>query len=332
MPAVRCPAEMLPEVGVSAAEYGLSLGLAVRRRRPDSRDGGRSAGGTIGQDCTEPGNTKCTFGTGAFLLMNVGREAEAVDGAGWHHRRLDPGGGRGAHDRGYALEGSAFIAGALVQWLRDGLGIIEQAADVNALAAKADPAERRVPGAGLRRARRAALGCRRPAARFTASRATPAPPRSPMRLWNRWAYQTRELLEAMRADWPRRQPSTVLRVDGGMTGSDLDHAVPRRYSGRPGRSPGIPRDDRAGRGLSGRLQGRGLPGSARFCKDLGARAALRTAPFRGRSPAEMGWAGKTLFGAPERRRKSLIKDVQKVRHLSRQDSAVRNPAMLCLVV
>jgi len=87
----------------------------------------------FGQDCTEPGDAKCTFGTGAFLLMNVGPEPKVsrrglLGTVAW---TLDTELARGTS---YALEGSAFIAGALVQWLRDGLGIIAAAPEIEALA------------------------------------------------------------------------------------------------------------------------------------------------------------------------------------------------------
>jgi glycerol kinase len=87
----------------------------------------------FGQDCTEPGDAKCTFGTGAFLLMNVGAEPKVsthglLSTLAW---TLDTDRSRAT---AYALEGSAFIAGALVQWLRDGLGLITQAGEIEALA------------------------------------------------------------------------------------------------------------------------------------------------------------------------------------------------------
>ncbi len=123
--------------------------------------------------------------------------------------------------RTYALEGAIFIAGAAVQWLRDGLKIIKEAPQVDALAALADPAERvyLVPafiGLGApywdAEARGAIYGLTRHAGDAELARAA----------LEAVGYQTRDLWEAMRADWPAAAAaSTVLRVDGGMTASDL---------------------------------------------------------------------------------------------------------------
>ena len=92
---------------------------------------------TIGQGCFFPGMMKATYGTGCFALLNTGGEAVAS-----RHRLLTTIAYQIDGKRVFALEGAIFIAGAAVQWLRDGLGLIDQAADVNALAAKANPAER----------------------------------------------------------------------------------------------------------------------------------------------------------------------------------------------
>ena len=88
----------------------------------------------FGQDCSEPGDAKCTYGTGAFLLMNIGAAAEVSRRAACSPRSPGRWTRRRSRRRAYALEGSAFIAGALVQWLRDGLGLIAQAAEIEALA------------------------------------------------------------------------------------------------------------------------------------------------------------------------------------------------------
>ena len=126
-----------------------------------------------------------------------------------------------AGKRTYALEGAIFIAGAAVQWLRDGLKIIAQASDVNALAQKANPAEQvyLVPafvGLGApywdAEARGAIFGLTRNSGAAEIARAA----------IESVGYQTRDLLEAMHADWPAAASAgTVLRVDGGMTASDV---------------------------------------------------------------------------------------------------------------
>src|SRR5206468_9637698 len=124
-----------------------------------------------------------------------------------------------AGGRTYALEGAIFIAGAAVQWLRDALKVIAKAPDVNALAETADPAEQvyLVPafvGLGApwwdAQARGAVFGLTRKSGVAELARAA----------LEAVGYQTRDLLEAMRADWPAAG-DTVLRVDGGMTASDV---------------------------------------------------------------------------------------------------------------
>src|SRR5262249_49542348 len=121
--------------------------------------------------------------------------------------------------RTYALEGAIFIAGAAVQWLRDGLGLIASAAESGALAAEADPDEQvyLVPacvGLGAPWWDAAARG-----AIFGLTRKT-GPAELARAALESVGYQTRDLLDAMRADWPA-EGGTVLRVDGGMTASDV---------------------------------------------------------------------------------------------------------------
>jgi glycerol kinase len=128
------PPAVLPEVCPSAGRLGETLGVpGLPDCIPITGVAGDQQAALYGQDCTEAGDTKCTFGTGAFLLMNVGPEPVLstrglLTTVAW---TLDAG---AARTTAYALEGSAFIAGALVQWLRDGLGIIASAKEVEALA------------------------------------------------------------------------------------------------------------------------------------------------------------------------------------------------------
>lgn len=126
------PRACLPEVKASADVYGKTLGV------PGLPDGilisgiaGDQQAALFGQACFSPGEAKCTFGTGSFILMNTGEKPVAskhglLTTVGW---QLKDG------EVAYALEGSAFIAGAAVQWLRDGLGIITSAPEIEALAA-----------------------------------------------------------------------------------------------------------------------------------------------------------------------------------------------------
>jgi glycerol kinase len=211
--ALAIPRAMLPEVRDSAAEFGLTdpaiLGAAVPIR---GIAGDQQAAG-LGQACFAPGMMKSTYGTGCFALLNTG--AEAVQS---RNRLLTTIAWQLGGQRAYALEGAIFIAGAAVQWLRDGLGIIRHAAETGELARRADPTQRihLVPAfVGLGApwwdadARGALLGLTRNTGPAEIARAA----------LESVALQTRDLMEAMRTDWPSGG-ETVLRVDGGMTASD----------------------------------------------------------------------------------------------------------------
>jgi glycerol kinase len=178
-----------------------------------------------GQDCTEAGDAKCTYGTGAFLLMNVGprptpSQRGLVSTVAWTlgtHVPADVADttiGRIA----YALEGSAFIAGALVQWLRDGLGIIAKAADVEALA-------RSVPDSGGVVIVPAMVGLGaphwRPEARGLITGITRGTTKAHLAraALEAIALQNVDLVKAMQADAGR--PINNLRVDGGAAANDL---------------------------------------------------------------------------------------------------------------
>jgi glycerol kinase len=135
------PPSMLPEVCPSSGRLAETRGVpGLPDHIPITGVAGDQQAALYGQDCTEPGDAKCTFGTGAFLLMNVGGEPKfstrgMLATIAW---TLDTDAARATS---YALEGSAFIAGALVQWLRDGLGLIDKAADI-------EPLARSVPDSG----------------------------------------------------------------------------------------------------------------------------------------------------------------------------------------
>ena len=209
------PRSMLPQVRDCAGEFGVTapelfggpirvLGMA-----------GDQQAATIGQGCFKPGMMKSTYGTGCFVLLNTGTERIASQS-----RLLTTIAYQLDGKRTYALEGSIFIAGAAVQWLRDGLKIIAKSSDVGALAERADPAEAvyLVPafvGLGAPywdpQARAAIFGLTRNSGAAEIARAT----------LDSVGYQTRDLLEAMHADWPTAASAqTILRVDGGMTASD----------------------------------------------------------------------------------------------------------------
>ncbi|MBM2577816.1 glycerol kinase GlpK [Jannaschia sp. Os4] len=205
------PSRMLPEVLDCADAFGTTdlLGTPV----PILGVAGDQQAATVGQACFQPGMLKSTYGTGCFALLNVGTTAVTSTNRllGTIAYRLD---GRTT----YALEGAIFVAGAVVQWLRDGLGIIGSAAETGDLAAKADPEQdvALVPAfTGLGApwwdpdARGAMFGLTRGTGPAEIARAA----------LESVGWQTKDLYEAMRADVPDLGDA-VLRVDGGMSGSD----------------------------------------------------------------------------------------------------------------
>ncbi|HUF87876.1 MAG TPA: glycerol kinase GlpK [Thermohalobaculum sp.] len=207
------PMAMLPEVRDSAAEFGRARPDLFGREIPILGVAGDQQAATVGQACFTPGMVKSTYGTGCFAVLNTG--AELVPS---RNRLLTTIAYQLDGRPTYALEGSIFIAGAVVQWLRDGLKLIRNAAETQALAEQADPAQRvyLVPafvGLGApywdAEARGAMFGLTRNTGPAEFARAA----------LESVGYQTRDLLEAMKGDW-EGDPGTVLRVDGGMIASD----------------------------------------------------------------------------------------------------------------
>jgi glycerol kinase len=207
------PAKMLPEVKDCAAHYGTTDKKLFGAALPILGVAGDQQAATVGQACFEPGMMKSTYGTGCFALLNTGTEQVVSQ-----NRLLTTIAYQLGGKRTYALEGSIFIAGAAVQWLRDSLGIIEKASDTAPLARKADPKQDvyLVPAfTGLGApwwdadARGALFGITRATGPAELARAT----------LESACYQTSDLLDAMRKDWGKAA-KTVLRVDGGMVASD----------------------------------------------------------------------------------------------------------------
>jgi len=205
------PAACLPRVLPSSADTGL-VARIEGHEVPLTGIAGDQQAALFGQTCFRPGMAKNTYGTGCFMLMNTGSRPLRS-----RHRLLttvawDVG------SRSYALEGSVFVGGAVVQWLRDGLGLIERSADVEALAASVPdnggvflvPA---FTGLGSPHwdayARGTILGLSRGSHRGHLARAA----------LESIAFQSAELLAAMQAD--AGQPLIELRVDGGATANDL---------------------------------------------------------------------------------------------------------------
>ena len=209
------PRAMLPEVHDCAAHFGDTdadiLGAAI----PILGVAGDQQAATIGQACFAPGMLKSTYGTGCFALLNTGKDRVASQ-----NRLLTTIAYRLDGETTYAREGSIFIAGAAVQWLRDGLGIIADAAESGPLAQAADPGQDvyLVPafvGLGAPHWDSGARG-----ALFGLTRNT-GPAELARAALEAVCYQTHDLLTAMRADWASSDVETaVLRVDGGMVASD----------------------------------------------------------------------------------------------------------------
>jgi glycerol kinase len=207
----QIPATLLPEVHDSAGPFGVTdvLGAPVKILGI----AGDQQAASIGQACFRPGMVKSTYGTGCFLMLNTGEKPVAS-----RTRMLTTVASQIGGKRSYALEGAIFVAGAAVQWLRDAMGLIGDAADSGRLAAEADPGQPvyLVPaftGLGAPHWDAEARG-----AMFGLTRNT-GPREFARAALESVAYQTRDLVEAMHADWPDHA-ETVLRVDGGMVASD----------------------------------------------------------------------------------------------------------------
>ena len=205
------PLAMLPEVHDCAANFGVTDKSLFGRALPILGVAGDQQAALIGQGCFSPGTVKSTYGTGCFVVMNTGDTA--LPSAA---RLLTTVAYRLGGKTTYALEGAIFIAGAAVQWLRDGLGVIETAQETEQKAA-ALPGNRGVylvpafTGLGAPHwnpnARGAIFGLTRDTGPAELARAA----------LESVAYQTRDLLDAMEADGMRPQ---TLRVDGGMTANN----------------------------------------------------------------------------------------------------------------
>ena len=208
----RVPRAMLPDVLDSSAEFGATTADLLGRPVPVTGVAGDQQAATVGQACFEPGMVKSTYGTGCFALLNTG-ETPVASGSNLLTTvayRLD---GRPT----YALEGSIFVAGAAVKWLRDGLGIITHASQTDDLATRVPDSH----GVYLVPAF-VGLGAPHwdPHARAAISGLTldAGPAHIARAALEAVAYQTRDLRDAMRADWP--VPAGALRVDGGMAAND----------------------------------------------------------------------------------------------------------------
>lgn len=210
---LKIPAAMLPEVRSSSEVYAETSPELFGSPIPIAGIAGDQQAALFGQACFKPGMMKNTYGTGCFLLMNTGAKANASKNG-----LLTTIAWRTGKETEYALEGSVFIAGAAIQWLRDGLGIISNAAETEGLAASVadNHGVYFVPafvGLGApywdQNARGAIVGLTRGATKAHLARAA----------LEAMAYQTRDVVECMQRDSGIR--ARELRVDGGATRNDL---------------------------------------------------------------------------------------------------------------
>ena len=211
---LNIPIKMLPEVCDCAADFGMTSPEIFGVSIPIKGVAGDQHAATLGQACFEPGMMKSTYGTGCFALLNTGHTMVTS-----HNRMLTTIGYQLDGKITYALEGSIFIAGAVVQWLRDGLKILAKASESGDLAQLSDDSQNLIlvpafTGLGApywnAECRGAVYGLTRNSGPAEFSRAA----------LESVGFQTRDLLEAMMSDWQSGAKGGVLRVDGGMSASN----------------------------------------------------------------------------------------------------------------
>lgn len=224
--ALNIPMNLLPEVRDCADDFGTTDKAVFDANIPILGVAGDQQAASIGQACFKPGMVKSTYGTGCFALLNTG--AEMVTSG---NRLLCTIAYRLNGQATYALEGSIFIAGAAVQWLRDGLGVVAQASDAGTMARAADPEQSviMVPAFTGLGAPYWDAECR--GALYGLTRAT-GPNDLARAALEAVGFQTADLLRAMQADWSGGEAAT-LRVDGGMAASDYTMQFLADITGAP---------------------------------------------------------------------------------------------------
>jgi glycerol kinase len=254
------PISMLPEVKDSAADFGECRSDLFGRSIPIRGVAGDQQAATVGQACFQPGMMKSTYGTGCFALLNTGDSPVKSN-----NKLLTTIAYQLDGKPTYALEGSIFIAGAVVQWLRDGLRMIREAGDTQPLAEKADPSQSVVlvpafTGLGAPYwdpdCRGAIFGLTRNSGPEELARAA----------LESVGYQTRDLLEAMRADWAADEGAPVLRVDGGMSASDWTMQFLADIIGAPVDRPKVLETTALGVAWLAGMKMGALPGQAEFAQ------------------------------------------------------------------
>jgi glycerol kinase len=293
MKLLKVPASMMPEVRDCSADFGSTDAALFGGEIAIRGVAGDQQAATVGQACFQPGMVKSTYGTGCFAVLNTGDKAVAS-----RNKLLTTIAYQLAGKRTYALEGSIFVAGAAVQWLRDGLGLIKRADESGTLAAEADPNQHvyLVPafvGLGAPHwdpdARGALFGLTRGSGPKEIARAA----------LESVCFQTVDLVEAMRADWPdMASRATVLRVDGGMVVSDWTMQCLADLLGAPVDRPEVQETTALGAAYLAGLAAGMFPDPARFADTW--RLERRFSPAMGdteRRRKLAGWkdaVGRTL--------------------------------------
>jgi glycerol kinase len=254
------PAAMLPEVRDCAADYGHTRADLFGHEIPILGVAGDQQAATIGQACFAPGMLKSTYGTGCFAVLNTGETPVAS-----RNKLLTTIAYQLDGQPTYALEGSIFIAGAVVQWLRDGIKIIRAAPETQALAELADPSQDLIlvpafVGLGAPywkpEARGAVFGLTRNSGPAEFARAA----------LESVGYQTRDLLQAMQADWRREGAQPVLRVDGGMAANDYAMQFLADIIGAPVDRPRVLETTALGAAWLAGMRADAWPGMAEFAR------------------------------------------------------------------
>ncbi len=269
------PMELLPEVRDCAADFGVTRADLFGREIPILGVAGDQQAATIGQACFTPGMMKSTYGTGCFAVLNTGDTAVAST-----NKLLTTIAYQLDGKPTYALEGSIFIAGAVVQWLRDGIKVIRAAPETQALADTADQTQDLIlvpafVGLGAPYwapdARGAIFGMTRNSGPAEFARAA----------LQSVGYQTRDLLDAMQADWAREGAQPSLRVDGGMAANDYAMQFLSDIIGAPVDRPAVLETTALGRLLAGGHTRRRLARHGRICRHLGDGTAVQPGHGRG---------------------------------------------------
>jgi glycerol kinase len=255
----------LPEVRDSAADFGMTRADLFGREIPILGVAGDQQAATVGQACFTPGMLKATYGTGCFALLNTGDQMVTSQ-----NRLLTTIAYQLNGKPTYALEGSIFVAGAVVQWLRDGIKIIRAAGETQGLAETADPGQDviLVPaftglGAPYWRpdCRGAIYGLTRNSGPAELARAA----------LESVGFQTRDLLEAMNADWASAsgtlpRDAATLRVDGGMTANDWAMQFLSDIIGAPVDRPQVTETTALGAAWLAGMKAGIYPGPAEFAR------------------------------------------------------------------